>query len=93
MITFAAKLGAKADARTCMRAPKSTYRWAQQRKKVSTYWQKSVLNALCFGFLESGKFNIIQNIATQDAHGVYLRTRFARAYIHSSVGFRVACSD
>ena len=49
--------------------------------------------ALCFGFLESGKFTIIQNIAAQDAHGMYLQVRACTCVYTYGVGSSVVCSD
>lgn len=37
--------------------------------------KKRRLKALCFGYLESRKFNKFQNIATQDAHWYVLKVR------------------
>ena len=45
--------------------------------------------ALCFGYLESGKFIKYQSIAARDAHGMYLCARIARNQYTYGVGFGV----
>ena len=60
--------------------------------KYRTYWKKASY-ALCFGYLESGKFTSIQNIAAQDVHWYVINVRaYARIGTYG-VGSSVVCSD
>ena len=55
--------------------------------------EKKASYALCFGYLESGKFTSIQNIAAQDAHWYVINVRAYARICTYGVGFSVVCSD